>query len=230
MRPSTEISWMKTSSTVLWISDLAEGSPSKQDNDPNHTDKITKEWLQNNSVTILGWPNQSPDLYLIEHLWRDLKMAAHQRSPSNLTELERTCKEEWQRIPKSRTTSSLTAELCINPPTPLIGSFLCTLCIAINGKLYANLQGLTMHVGDHIHWHLIGLGNEVDIHTVHFHAHSFTYTVGDDYHSDVFALFPGTFQTVDMVAKTPGTWLLHCHVADHVHAGMETLYTVLESK
>uniref|UniRef100_A0A3Q3M2W2 Kinesin-like protein n=1 Tax=Mastacembelus armatus TaxID=205130 RepID=A0A3Q3M2W2_9TELE len=29
-------------------------------------------------------------------------MAVHQRSPSNLTELERICKEEWQRIPKSR--------------------------------------------------------------------------------------------------------------------------------
>ncbi len=36
------------------------------------------------------------------HLWRDLKMAVHQRLPSNLTELERICKEEWQRIPKSR--------------------------------------------------------------------------------------------------------------------------------
>ncbi len=31
-----------------------------------------------------------------------LKMAVHQRLPSNLTELERICKEEWQRIPKSR--------------------------------------------------------------------------------------------------------------------------------
>ncbi len=29
-------------------------------------------------------------------------MAVHQCLPSNLTELERICKEEWQRIPKSR--------------------------------------------------------------------------------------------------------------------------------
>ncbi|KAI2644919.1 Tyrosine-protein kinase-like otk [Labeo rohita] len=29
-------------------------------------------------------------------------MSVHQRLPSNLTELERICKEEWQRIPKSR--------------------------------------------------------------------------------------------------------------------------------
>ena len=74
----------------------------QQDNDPKHTAKITKEWLRNNSVTILDWPSQSPDLNPIEHHWRDLKLAVHQRSPSNLTELERICKEEWQRIPKSR--------------------------------------------------------------------------------------------------------------------------------
>ncbi len=74
----------------------------QQDNDPKHTAKITKEWLHNNSVTVLERPNQSPNLNPIEHLWRDLKMAVHQRLPSNLTELERICKEEWQRIHKSR--------------------------------------------------------------------------------------------------------------------------------
>ncbi|KAG2462424.1 TCB1 transposase, partial [Polypterus senegalus] len=74
----------------------------QQDNDPKHTAKITKEWLHNNSVTVLEWPSQSPDLNPIEYPCRDLKMAVHQRLPSNLTELERICKEEWQRIPKSR--------------------------------------------------------------------------------------------------------------------------------
>ncbi len=74
----------------------------QQDNDPKHTAKIMKEWLHYNSVTVLEWPSQSPDLNPIKHLWRDLKMAVHQRLPSNLIELERICKEEWQRIPKSR--------------------------------------------------------------------------------------------------------------------------------
>ena len=39
---------------------------------------------------------------LFEHVWRDLKMAVHKQSPSNLTELERICGVEWQKIPKSR--------------------------------------------------------------------------------------------------------------------------------
>ncbi|KAG2462209.1 TC1A transposase, partial [Polypterus senegalus] len=74
----------------------------QQDNDPKHTAKISKEWLQDNSVNVLEWPTQSPDLNLIEHLWRDLKMAVHRRFPSNLMELERCCKEEWVKLAKDR--------------------------------------------------------------------------------------------------------------------------------
>ncbi|KAG2456319.1 TCB1 transposase, partial [Polypterus senegalus] len=72
----------------------------QQDNDPKHTAKISKEWLQDNSVNVLEWPSQSPDLNPIEHLWRDLKMAVHRRFPSNLMELERCCKEEWAKLAK----------------------------------------------------------------------------------------------------------------------------------
>ncbi|KAG2460510.1 TC1A transposase, partial [Polypterus senegalus] len=74
----------------------------QQDSDPKHTAKISKEWLQDNSVNVLEWPSQSPDLNPIEHLWRDLKMAVHRRFPSNLMELERFCKEEWAKLAKDR--------------------------------------------------------------------------------------------------------------------------------
>ncbi|RXN25751.1 hephaestin 1 [Labeo rohita] len=96
----------------------------------------------------------------------------------------------------------------------------------INGKLYANLHGLNMTENDKTEWYLIGLGNEVDMHTVHFHAQSFIYRMDHPHRAGVYGLFPGTFQTIEMTAGSPGQWLLHCHVTDHIYAGMETLVTV----
>ena len=54
------------------------------------------------SLNVLEWPRQSLDLNLIKHLWRDLKIAVPQRSPSNLTKLEKICREEWDNLPKYR--------------------------------------------------------------------------------------------------------------------------------
>lgn len=60
----------------------------QQDNDPKHTAKAMQEWLQNKNVKVLEWPSQSPGLNPIEHLWKDLKIAVHHCSTSNLTEFE----------------------------------------------------------------------------------------------------------------------------------------------
>ncbi|XP_065702341.1 hephaestin [Patagioenas fasciata] len=98
---------------------------------------------------------------------------------------------------------------------------------AINGRLYSNLPGLTMFQGERVNWYLLGMGQEIDVHTVHFHAETFVYKNGKSYRADVVDLFPGTFEMVEMLVGNPGTWLLHCHVSDHIHAGMETLFTVL---
>uniref|UniRef100_A0A8C3LGQ5 ferroxidase n=1 Tax=Chrysolophus pictus TaxID=9089 RepID=A0A8C3LGQ5_CHRPC len=54
---------------------------------------------------------------------------------------------------------------------------------AINGKVFGNLHGLTMHVGDEVSWYLMAMGNEIDIHTAHFHGHSFDYKVTVPFHS-----------------------------------------------
>ena len=66
----------------------------QQDNNPKHTAKTTQEWLWDKSLNVLDWPSQSPDL--------NLKIAVQQRSPSNLTELERICREEWEKLAKNR--------------------------------------------------------------------------------------------------------------------------------
>jgi transposase len=55
--------------------------------------------LWDKSLNILEWPSQSLDLNPIEHLWRDLKIATQQHSPSNLT---RIWIEEWEKLPKYR--------------------------------------------------------------------------------------------------------------------------------
>ena len=57
-----------------------------------------QEWLRDKSLNVLEWPNQSLDLKPIEQHWRDLKIAVQRRSPSNLTELERICREEWEKL------------------------------------------------------------------------------------------------------------------------------------
>ncbi|XP_062950422.1 ferroxidase HEPHL1 [Cynocephalus volans] len=100
---------------------------------------------------------------------------------------------------------------------------------AINGKIFGNLQGLVMNEDTMTNWYLLGIGSEVDIHTIHFHAESFLFKIDKSYREDVYDLFPGTFQTIELFADHPGTWLLHCHVSDHIHAGMETTYTVLRN-
>ena len=74
----------------------------QQDNNPKHTDKTMQGLLRDKSLNVLEWPSQNPDLNPIEHLWRDLKIAVQQHSPSNLTELERSCREEWEKLPKYR--------------------------------------------------------------------------------------------------------------------------------
>ena len=95
---------------------------------------------------------------------------------------------------------------------------------AINGYIFGNLQGLEVQQGDRVRWYLIGLGTEVDMHTAHWHGQT---VLNAGKRTDVVDLLPGSMVTVDMTAKTPGNWLYHCHVADHITAGMNTRWRVV---
>jgi transposase len=72
----------------------------QDDNAPVHRAKIVKQWMENNSITNIPWPAQSPDLNPIEHLWDVLerKVRKHAPHPKNLTELMAVLEEEWYKI------------------------------------------------------------------------------------------------------------------------------------
>ena len=94
---------------------------------------------------------------------------------------------------------------------------------SINGFLFGNLPGLTMKKGDRVRWYLMGMGTEVDIHTPHWHGNTVTV---NGMRTDVVAVFPATMLVADMEPDNVGTWLYHCHVNDHIDAGMIGLFTV----
>ena len=93
----------------------------------------------------------------------------------------------------------------------------------INGYVYSKLPGLTMQEGEHVRWYMVSLGNEVDLHTPHWHGNT---GLWNGNRIDVIDILPAMLETVDMTPDAPGVWMFHCHVDDHMNAGMVTLYTV----
>jgi FtsP/CotA-like multicopper oxidase with cupredoxin domain len=89
---------------------------------------------------------------------------------------------------------------------------------SINGYVFGNLPGLEMNQGERVRWYLLGLGSEGDIHTAHWHG--LRVLEEGRRRTDVVELLPATMTVADMTADNPGTWLFHCHVAEHMMEGM----------
>ena len=73
----------------------------QQDNDPKHTSRIAKTFLNDNVPEVMDWPSNSPDLNPIENLWNIVKTNVEKRMPDNRGDLEQFMKEEWGKIPDS---------------------------------------------------------------------------------------------------------------------------------
>lgn len=93
----------------------------------------------------------------------------------------------------------------------------------INGYVYGNLPGQSVREGSDVRWYLIGMGTEVDLHTAHWHGNT---VLHNGNRADTVELMPASLKTVDLTADNPGTWMFHCHVNDHISAGMTSLFTI----
>ncbi|MGA8575478.1 MAG: multicopper oxidase domain-containing protein [Candidatus Cybelea sp.] len=92
----------------------------------------------------------------------------------------------------------------------------------LNGKEYPLTRALDVHRGERFRIRWINISGE-EFHTMHTHGHYQRIVARDaapvDYNDveDTVLVAPG--QRVDVVVEAnaqPGTWLIHCHVLDHI--------------
>ena len=97
---------------------------------------------------------------------------------------------------------------------------------AMNARVYNNLLGLEMCEGEFVAWYGLALGVSEDYHDIHFHGNMYIHRTNRAHRGDVLDVFPSIKETATMLAFSPGTWLVHCHVAQHTLDGMIATYTV----
>jgi FtsP/CotA-like multicopper oxidase with cupredoxin domain len=93
---------------------------------------------------------------------------------------------------------------------------------SFNGRSYPGTQPLVAQVGDRVR---IRLGNlsTMSHHSIHLHGNRFQIIATGGGSIEPSAQWPestvfvptGTTRTVEFVAKTPGDWVMHCHMLHH---------------
>lgn len=75
----------------------------QQDNARPHTARIVQNFFEEQNLTVLEWPANSPDMNPIEHLWDILKRQLRQQGPPNtLEELAERIQQAWNDIPQDQ--------------------------------------------------------------------------------------------------------------------------------
>uniref|UniRef100_A0A8C5X6J4 Coagulation factor VIII n=1 Tax=Malurus cyaneus samueli TaxID=2593467 RepID=A0A8C5X6J4_9PASS len=97
---------------------------------------------------------------------------------------------------------------------------------AINGYVSDTLPGLVMAQQQRVRWHLLNMGSTEDIHSVHFHGH--TWHCGSNSPVLCSLLPSGVFGTVEMRPSHAGIWRVECKVGEHQQAGMSALFLVYD--
>lgn len=94
----------------------------------------------------------------------------------------------------------------------------------INGYLFGNGPRMVAKKGERVRWYVMA-GTGFEVHAPHWHGNV---GIEGDMHTDVLELTTMGMHILDMVPDAEGTWLFHCHVANHFRSGMGTLYEVVE--
>lgn len=73
----------------------------QQDNDPKHTSKVAREYLQQQGIVSMEWPSCSPDMNIIEHVWNDVdrRLRANYGTLGSKDELKSALQETWYLTP-----------------------------------------------------------------------------------------------------------------------------------
>ena len=97
---------------------------------------------------------------------------------------------------------------------------------SVNGYLYGDGPVMTVKQGQRVRWYLLDMGDvgALNFHTPHWHGNT---VLSHGTRRDTLFLLPLGTETADMVPDAPGVWLFHCHIDDHMEAGMMARYEVL---
>jgi FtsP/CotA-like multicopper oxidase with cupredoxin domain len=90
----------------------------------------------------------------------------------------------------------------------------------INGRTYDQARPLQVRQGQTTRLRLANAS--MMLHPVHLHGHTFAVRTGGDARKDTIVVPPMGRLLVDVRADNPGNWMLHCHNAFHMEAGMMT--------
>ena len=94
---------------------------------------------------------------------------------------------------------------------------------SINGYIYGTMPMMTMKKGERVRWYLVALGEQF---SVHYSPLARQRRAAGREANRRRELMQAQMLTVDMVPDNPGTWMFHCHIDDHMDAGMSAMYRV----
>jgi hypothetical protein len=62
--------------------------------------KLARQWFKDHNVDLLPWPVNSPDMNIMEHVWKTLEDCVHQHEHqlTSKEELWAILREEWAKL------------------------------------------------------------------------------------------------------------------------------------